>query len=257
MDRYKVEGPVEAHIDSLIFGDVLIHGQKLTILGYTDAVGSKRHNDTLSMQRARSVADYLVSSGFDSRDITLYTGLGEVARNGESKDGFAADRKVAIVIDKTPHKAAPPPAVVPAPAKDTTHKPNTVAHDLKALAVNKTVSLNNILFVPGSPELMETSYTELNTVLQYLNSNPTAQIKIEGHICCMARLDMKEPMLNDSTTLSQGRAKTVYTYFISKGVARNRLSYVGMGMQNAKVWPEVTQEDMQMNRRVDIRLMTK
>lgn len=41
----------------------------LTVVGHTDAAGSDEYNDALSMQRAKSVAAFLIKSGIPARQI--------------------------------------------------------------------------------------------------------------------------------------------------------------------------------------------
>lgn len=72
---------------------------KVKISGHTDSVGSDAFNQRLSEQRARSVADYMISNGVSSARIEAY-GYGErypVASN-DSADGRAANRRVEIEI---------------------------------------------------------------------------------------------------------------------------------------------------------------
>ena len=70
-----VDKQAGAALDSLLENNVLIPGQKLVILGFTDYVGGKRYNNVLSMARATHVRDYLLSSGFESADIKLSMGM--------------------------------------------------------------------------------------------------------------------------------------------------------------------------------------
>ena len=247
-NHYKIESQAEAKIDSMIFKDVLIHGQKLIILGYADVVGGKQHNDSLSLLRAKSVADYLISSGFDRKDITLCAGRGQIMRANIRKEGYAEDRKVQIVIDRTIQVAV-------IRKKDTQIVHRDLGNVLKSLKENETVALNNILFVPGEAILEPTSYPELENLFRFLDENKKVAIRIEGHICCHG-IQEQEDTLKDGTTLSQMRAKTVYNYLVSKGIYKGRLVYRGLGSNSPKVWPERSGVDMEMNRRVDIRILS-
>lgn len=69
------------------------------VLGFTDSTGSPQHNQALSQERARSVADYLTSQGLDPRRFYVQ-GYGEsqpVASN-DTPEGRAANRRVEIQI---------------------------------------------------------------------------------------------------------------------------------------------------------------
>ena len=77
------------------------------VYGHTDSTGSDAYNQTLSEQRARSVADYLSGHGVQSARVGI-RGYGEsqpIASN-DTDEGRAANRRVEIKI-------------VPIPASDT------------------------------------------------------------------------------------------------------------------------------------------
>lgn len=69
------------------------------VLGHTDSTGSEQYNIDLSLRRASSVGQYLVSQGVDGRRL-LVQGFGEqrpVASN-DTEAGRAANRRVEIQI---------------------------------------------------------------------------------------------------------------------------------------------------------------
>jgi len=69
------------------------------IEGYTDTLGTPANNDDLSMRRAESVREYLISRGVPADDLRA-VGMGQknpVADNS-TPDGRAANRRVEIVI---------------------------------------------------------------------------------------------------------------------------------------------------------------
>ena len=71
----------------------------IDVYGHTDSTGSDVYNQTLSEQRARSVADYLSAHGVQSARIGT-RGFGEtqpIASN-ETEEGRAANRRVEIKI---------------------------------------------------------------------------------------------------------------------------------------------------------------
>lgn len=75
----------------------------IVVQGYTDSRGNAADNDRLSLRRAQSVRDYLVTRGIPSEKATA-EGLGAskpVADNA-SADGRAENRRVEIVV--TPEK---------------------------------------------------------------------------------------------------------------------------------------------------------
>ncbi|MGI9527054.1 MAG: OmpA family protein [Weeksellaceae bacterium] len=71
----------------------------ILIVGHTDNVGSQGYNQPLSLQRAQSVADYLISNGVSSSRITT-EGMGklEPRLSNETAEGRAGNRRVEFAI---------------------------------------------------------------------------------------------------------------------------------------------------------------
>jgi outer membrane protein OmpA-like peptidoglycan-associated protein len=230
-------------MDSLIFKDKLIMGQRLMLLGYADYLGSNPHNDTLSLRRARAVKDYLIFMGFEKKDIRLCIGKGKIDRapvNGRA--GYAPDRKVLIVKDMEP-VPEPPKAAPPAKA-------------MEQLKVNETVALKNISFEPESPVILPSSLPELEKLYAFLNNNKTVTIRIEGHVCCLGPEEGHDEPYRGGY-LSFFRAKAVYEYLVSKGIDKKRLRFTGLGNLNPVMKDELTEPDRILNRRVEIRILSK
>jgi outer membrane protein OmpA-like peptidoglycan-associated protein len=80
------------------------------------------------------------------------------------------------------------------------------------------VVLHNIFFETDSYVLKDESKIELNKLTDFLNQNPSLKILISGHT---------DNVGSDqhNLTLSDNRAKSVYDYLISNGIAASRLSY--------------------------------
>jgi len=75
----------------------------IVVQGYTDSVGSASDNDALSLRRAQSVRDYLVSKGVPSEKATAEgKGANNPVASNSSADGRAENRRVEIVV--TPEK---------------------------------------------------------------------------------------------------------------------------------------------------------
>jgi len=74
---------------------------KLSIHGHTDNVGDDNSNQTLSEQRAKAVAEYLILMGLDNSRIVSTHGYGEtkpVATN-DTEEGRALNRRTEFVIE--------------------------------------------------------------------------------------------------------------------------------------------------------------
>jgi len=75
----------------------------IVVQGYTDSVGSATDNDRLSLKRAQSVRDYLVTRGVPSEKATAEgKGANNPVADNKTPDGRAENRRVEIVV--TPEK---------------------------------------------------------------------------------------------------------------------------------------------------------
>ncbi|HYQ00550.1 MAG TPA: OmpA family protein [Polyangiaceae bacterium] len=77
--------------------------KSIVVQGYTDSVGSASDNEALSMRRAQSVRDYLVTKGVPSEKATAEgRGASNPVASNSTPDGRAENRRVEIVV--TPEK---------------------------------------------------------------------------------------------------------------------------------------------------------
>jgi OmpA-OmpF porin, OOP family len=92
---------------------------QITVMGYTDRIGSDGYNQTLSEARARTVADYLVGKGLPADRVSTQ-GLGESNPvSGSQCDGIKAksdlitclapDRRVEVKVTGTQTEQTPAP----------------------------------------------------------------------------------------------------------------------------------------------------
>ncbi|MDR2083494.1 MAG: DUF5723 family protein [Bacteroidales bacterium] len=73
--------------------------RNIYIIGHADATGNDKINDPLSLQRAKSVKNYLVEKGVNDRVISLdYEGSRKPVAPNNTKDGRAKNRRVEIEI---------------------------------------------------------------------------------------------------------------------------------------------------------------
>ncbi|MDG2058629.1 MAG: OmpA family protein [Flavobacteriales bacterium] len=103
------------------------------------------------------------------------------------------------------------------------------------------IILKNVLFETDSYELVETSFIELNTLINYLKKNPKIKIHIEGHTDNIS--DDKHNLI-----LSDNRAAKVYGYLVDRGVSSERLSYKGYG-ESKPISTNKTDQGRRQNRR--------
>lgn len=262
LDNPKPELAAIAMLDSLLYMDAINSSQELLIIGYADHLGTNEYNDVLSAERANNVKDYLQSMGIAEQNITLVTGRGEVPRDIELPDGYAADRRVDIVI--LSGKSKQTPAVVQRKVQTSTK----VVQSQDALRFNSSVNTDSIKFTPGllfvldriffhtgRHVVVDESLPEMERLYKVMDDNPTLVINIEGHVCCVHpsvdALDLDTRELK----LSVNRAKFIYDYLVKKGIEQGRLSYEGFGKTKPLHVNEFTMEEQDMNKRVEIRVL--
>jgi len=260
--------------------------ESIIIDGYADTTGKDAYNYELSMRRCIATKKALDYNEAKTEVILKVTAHGEKdllfttdAENRVTIVTVNYKKPVAVKEEEKPQEpvaadtaAAPPapPPVVATPAPPPEVKKDTViaavssipkefgddASDLvKTLQNSKpgeSVVLKEILFQPASHQLLKSSKTSLNTMLDALKKIPTLNLEIQGHMCCGDPLAI-DGFDEDSKNfaLSYNRAKTVYDFLVSNGIDPSRLVYKGFGTRKRLVSPEVTDEDRSRNRRVE------
>lgn len=113
-----------------------------------------------------------------------------------------------------------------------------------------TVTLeNSILFDPGKATLKKSSSTELNHIRSVLEEKyPNKKIDVVGHTDADR---IKKSKWKDNWELSAQRALTVVRYFVSKGIAENRIRQAGCGAARP-VASNASVSGKAKNRRVEI-----
>ena len=250
---------IENKIDVLTYNDKIISGSKIMIVGYADFLGTEGRNRNLSIKRAENVKNYLVKYGLNPDDITLCEGKGEVERAGvKNKDGFPSDRRVDIVVNNRVRKATNTAKIKPPLKKDTSvQHPITNIEEISHLKTGSVFLLRNVYFPPDRHTIMRQSYETLEKLFQVLEANPNLKISIEGHVCCIKNAPDALDIETNEPTLSVNRAKEIYNYLIARGIDATRLKYSGFGRSKPIVQDEITDEDREKNRRVEIRIIDK
>lgn len=120
---------------------------------------------------------------------------------------------------------------------------------LQPIKVNATLALNNVFFNTNSYDLLPSSFTELDELVNLLKTNETVTIEIGGHTD-----DVGSEA--DNQKLSENRAKSVYTYLASKGIDKTRMTYKGYG-EAKPVDTNDTEAGRAANRRTEIKITKK
>ena len=120
---------------------------------------------------------------------------------------------------------------------------------LDPIEIGLTVRLDNIFFDFDKTSLKPESYSELNKVLNFLETNPNVKIEIAGHTDSMGSDEY-------NAELSHGRAHAVVQYLIDQGIDFDRIVAHGYG-ESAPVASNSTDEGRAINRRVEFTVLSK
>lgn len=122
-------------------------------------------------------------------------------------------------------------------------KPFLISVPLSKIQVGEKVILRNVFFDTDKFDLKSESKSELKKLVDLLKGQPNLKIEIGGHTDNTGNKQK-------NITLSQSRAKAVYDFLISEGIAADRLSYKGYG-DSKPIADNATAEGRQQNRRTE------
>lgn len=209
----------------------------LKIYGFCDWKGSNEYNDTLSVQRVKTVFDYLKSNNVVFDKDYSQKGFGE---NFTQIKNQALNRKVEIFytrLEKEIKKDSVP--VV---------KEKTLSEKVKQGKQGDKIRLKNILFYNNTARVLPKSQSTLFELLKIMQETPNLYIEIQGHICCQPK--------NAKEFISKARAEAVYNFLINHKIDRKRLTYKGYGVtQPIHPIPENGPLQEEENRRVEILIL--
>ena len=118
---------------------------------------------------------------------------------------------------------------------------------LQPLAIGEQIRLDNIFFQLDAFNLKEESKTELNQILQFMESNPFIIVEIGGHTD------------NSGTTqynldLSEQRALSVKKALVLRGINEERILTKGYGMTKA-LNKNTSEKERALNRRTELKII--
>lgn len=94
--------------------------------------------------------------------------------------------------------------------------------NLIPIEVGTKVTLKNIYFNMSRFDLKPESYPELDRLATMMQTNPTMQIRLEGHTDTVGDFDA-------NVELSRNRVSEVKRYLVSKGISATRIETIGYG----------------------------
>ena len=130
---------------------------------------------------------------------------------------------------------------------DTDRALKTLVVELQPLTRKVPIRLNNINFEYNSADLLETSYPELDRVVQLLKENPDIHIEIMAHTD-----DIGSESFNN--ILANKRAQSAVDYLIIRGIVAERLEAKGYG-ESVPLVPNTSEENRAINRRVEMKIL--
>jgi outer membrane protein OmpA-like peptidoglycan-associated protein len=209
----------------------------LLIHGFADHTGTDEYNQNLSQRRAAAVVSYLQNLEVPESLIESIRGKGSVNRSLPPNQRVPKDRKVMIVLANR-------------------SKP-LVFKDFKLSKLNKgdKLVIDRLHFQPGKHILLRESIPRLKMLLQVLQTHPSLEIELQGHVCCAppGRDGIDEDTKEER--LSINRAHNIYQYLVRNGIDSNRLSYKGFARSQPLYPLERNEEERKMNRRVEIEII--
>ncbi|MFY0593915.1 OmpA family protein [Roseivirga sp.] len=118
---------------------------------------------------------------------------------------------------------------------------------LEPLSIGKKFEFGNIYFDFNSTTIKEGSKATLSAVQEFLESNPKVVIEIGGHTDGIGGE-------SENLVLSQERARSVYRYFIEKGVSKENLVFAGYG-EDYPLTAGLTPNEQERNRRIEFKIV--
>ena len=106
------------------------------------------------------------------------------------------------------------------PIQGDSIKPYNINIALQTIKIGRKEILRNVFFDVDKYNLTKQSRSELNNLVKFMNQNPETIVEIGGHTDISG-----SESHNDS--LSENRARVVYSYLIEKGVVNERLTFKG------------------------------
>jgi len=154
---------------------------------------------------------------------------------------------------KQPEPVAPPPPPEPEPEPEpeklcyTIEEMKELIRNNKDIRGKKICAVKQVNFKSGSAELLFESKNYLDEMVVLLNTNELMHIRVNGHTDNIGNAEFNK-------NLSRDRAKAIYDYFISKGIAASRLSFAFFGSTHP-IADNDTEEGRAINRRVEFEII--
>jgi peptidoglycan-associated lipoprotein len=118
---------------------------------------------------------------------------------------------------------------------------------LKAIKIDEIIVLNNVYFDFDSSNVRSDAESELRRLAQILKDNPQITIQMGAHTDTNGGERYNK-------SLSDRRAASVVKWLSENGIEAARLTSMGYGESDPLIYPELSANDEQSNRRVEFRV---
>lgn len=126
---------------------------------------------------------------------------------------------------------------------------DTSIHTTASSFKKQKIRFSMIEFEDNSAEILESMHNDLNNVLRFLADHPEFRLRISGHTD-------RHGVAKANLKLSQDRADAIKVYLTKTGIiAEDRIEAIGFGDTRPIVLEEKSEEDRQLNRRVEFELL--
>lgn len=118
------------------------------------------------------------------------------------------------------------------------------------LLPGQLLDLRPITFEANEAKLRPNAQSVLDVIARGLIAQPSLKIEIGGHSALTGSA-------SENDALAQARADSVRGYLLEKGVPAGQLTAVGFGKKKPKVKAEKSEDDRNLNRRVEFRIVSR
>lgn len=235
MNSYKLEKNELKRLDDFLQKSKNPDFKIENISSYTDTIGSIISNDKLSLSRLNAILRIIKSRGVSVESTNSYGEKYPSSMDSKTIE-LSKFRKVEITYYFTEQ---------PTPIQEESSFPETKETvnlaKFRENFTSETPIVLDVKFYGGTANLMPGSEDEITALYKFLAGNKSVKALIRGHVCCQ-----------DDMPLSIQRANEVYSILIQKGIDPKRLDFKGFSNYLPVAKPELTEEDRQKNRRVDV-----
>jgi OOP family OmpA-OmpF porin len=120
--------------------------------------------------------------------------------------------------------------------------------ELLSVKPGQLLRLNNIYFAQGDYHMLDSSYQEVSEIVMLMTQYPEMVIQLEGHTD-------RQGGRSANMVLSENRVQEIKQHLVSAGINPKRIKTVAFG-DRRPISTENTEESRQLNRRVEIRILS-